>query len=137
MQVRIFNGTSEDWVVCASHLRQQTEINVAGNVGLGWAALRSGRELALQVKHLDANLAWKNMQTGSTSGKFAEVNATHVFSPLEFCSKMVHLLSKYTFSNQPGLCPSADLEGRPPEAFDLLTHTNATSTVSSLGFTSA
>lgn len=65
------------------------------------------------------------------------MNATHIFSPLEFCSKMVHLLSKYTFSNQPGLCPSADLEGRPPEAFDLLTHTNATSTVSSLGFTSA
>lgn len=124
-------------MVCASHLCQQTEINVAGDVGRGWAALRWGRELALQVKHLDANLAWKKVQIGSTSGKFAEVNATRVFSPLGFHSKMVCLLSKHTFSNQPGLCPSADLEGRPPKAFDLLTHTNATSALSSLGFTSA
>lgn len=77
------------------------------------------------------------MQIGSTSGKLAEVNATHVFSPLGFHSKIVPLVSKYTFSNQPHLRPSADLEGRPPKAFDLLTRTNATSALSSLGFTSA
>ena len=76
---------------------------------LAWTALRSGRESALQMKHLGAKLPWKQIQLVFTSKKLGEVNAskgakqcantTRAFSLLGFQSKMGHLLSKYTFSD--------------------------------------